>query len=622
MQTARKMGIKTVVVYSDADRNALHVEMASQAVHIGASDAAVSYLNIENFVNAAVTTGADAIHPGYGFLLENPDFVDAVTSAGITFVGPFSDIMRAMGLKDAAKALMNAAGVPVVPGYEGADQSVTTLEKAADDIGYPVVIKAVAGGGGKGMRLVETTDQFQDALERAQNEAKSAFGNGHVLIEKYITTPRQIEVQIFGDGIDVVHRFERYCSCQRRHHKVIEEAPAPKMPDDVRAAMTQAAVLAAKATNYTSAGTVEFIVDGSGPLRADGFWFMEMNTCLPVEHPVTEAITGVDLVDWQLPVASGEPIPMAQDNITISGHALEARLYAEDRSAGFLPATGQLEHLNFIKDARIDTGVRAGDQITPYYDPMIAKITVHKVDRATALAALDHALATTQIAGTTTNLGFLKKLNLNADFQAAKLDAGLIDRHLTDLTTSKRPCTRAQSISAVAALGPKGGGFALWSPLRWRVQLMNGDRPLAAWISASNGWLVEIGDATHQIEHRNGAWRVDEQKTSAETYLSESNVTVFWNNAYLFDVVDPMAQGSADVADADRILSPMPGKVIALNITHADRVEKGQPIAVQEATKMEHTLTAPRDAVVAEVAVAQGDQIAAGALIVRFETDE
>ena len=393
IESARALGVRTVAVYSDADRAAKHVALADEAVHIGGSAPAESYLRGDVLIGVAKETGAQAIHPGYGFLSENPDFVEAVEAAGLVFIGPSASAIRAMGLKDAAKALMHEAGVPVVPGYHGANQDADISGQAADEIGYPVLIKAVAGGGGKGMRLVEAPSAFMDALESAKGEAKTAFGNEDVLIEKFVTQPRHIEVQVFGDGEKAVHLFERDCSLQRRHQKVIEEAPAPGMTAEMRAAMGDAAVKAAEAIGYKGAGTVEFIVDGSRGLRADGFWFMEMNTRLQVEHPVTEAITGVDLVEWQLRVASGEGLPKRQDELTITGHAFESRLYAEDVPKGFLPATGTLAHLAFPEGARADSGVRTNDTISPFYDPMIAKIITHGPSRAVALKRMARALA-------------------------------------------------------------------------------------------------------------------------------------------------------------------------------------------------------------------------------------
>ena len=452
-RTARALGVKVVAVYSDADAGAAHVAAADEALHIGGSAPAASYLKGARIIEAALETGAQAIHPGYGFLSENPDFVRAVEAAGLVFIGPSASAIDAMGLKDAAKALMETAGVPVVPGYHGANQDPEHLSGAADAIGYPVLIKAVAGGGGKGMRLVEAPGGFMDALASARGEAKTAFGNEAVLIEKFVSAPRHIEVQVFGDGEKAVHLFERDCSLQRRHQKVIEEAPAPGMTEEMRHAMGQAAVRAAEAIGYKGAGTVEFIVDGSRGLRPDGFWFMEMNTRLQVEHPVTEAITGVDLVEWQLRVASGEALPKRQEELTITGHAFEARLYAEDVPKGFLPATGTLTHLEFAPGARADSGVRRGDAISPFYDPMIAKLITQGATRDIALKRMGQALAGTQVAGTVTNLAFLGALCAHEGFGKGEVDTGLIGRDLESLVTEEtvRPATVAEA--AMAALG-------------------------------------------------------------------------------------------------------------------------------------------------------------------------
>jgi len=428
METAQAMGMRCVAVYSDVDAGAKHVAMADTAVCIGGAAPADSYLRGDVIIRAALDTGAQAIHPGYGFLSENPEFVEAVEAAGLIFVGPSASAIRAMGLKDAAKVLMEEAGVPVVPGYHGAEQDAGFLAARAAEIGYPVLIKAVAGGGGKGMRLVEEAAGFADALESAQSEARTSFGNGDVLVEKFVTQPRHIEVQVFGDGRDAVHLFERDCSLQRRHQKVIEEAPAPGMTDAVRAAMGAAAVRAAQAIGYSGAGTVEFIVDGADGLRVDGFWFMEMNTRLQVEHPVTEAITGVDLVEWQLRVAAGEALPCRQEDLSISGHAFEARLYAEDVPKGFLPSTGTLSHLAFPAGVRADSGVRAGDEISPWYDPMIAKVIVSGPTRDVALQRLSAGLAGKQVAGTVTNLGYLGALAGHDGSTRVDVATGLIAR--------------------------------------------------------------------------------------------------------------------------------------------------------------------------------------------------
>ncbi len=622
IDTCRKLGVRTVAMHSDADANARHVALADEAVSLGGNTPSESYLRIDAVIEAALRTGAQAIHPGYGFLSENPDFVDALEAEGLVFIGPSAKAIRAMGLKDAAKALMEDAGVPVVPGYHGASQE--GLDKIADDIGYPVLIKAVAGGGGKGMRRVDVPSDFADALAAAQSEALKAFGNDVVLIEKYVTKPRHIEVQVFGDGSDAVHLFERDCSLQRRHQKVIEEAPAPGMTAEMRDAMGQAAVRAAKAVGYSGAGTVEFIVDGSEGLHPDRFWFMEMNTRLQVEHPVTEAITGVDLVEWQLRVASGEALPASQNELTIDGHSFEARLYAEDVPAGFLPATGMLEHLQFPKNARIDTGVRQGDEITPYYDPMIAKLTVHAATREAALRMLDHALSRTQIAGTKTNVAFLKALARHEGFAAGDVDTGLIERDLQALTQPFRPCTRCRALAAVQALGLSGNplkGFVLWGELRQRVALSWGEETVEATVDTKHGdtFEVEVDEVHHQISKSGSDWSVDGQKIDATPIRHGGSVSIFWGNTYSFEIVDPLDRARAASTGGDVTLAPMPGLVKTVFVSAGDDVGEGDKLAVLEAMKMEHVLRAARAGKVAEVYVSQDAQIAAGAPMIELE---
>jgi 3-methylcrotonyl-CoA carboxylase alpha subunit len=502
IRTARKLGVRTVAVYSDADAKSLHVEMADEAVHIGPSPVGESYLRGDRIIAAALASGAEAVHPGYGFLSENPDFVDKVVAAGLTFIGPSAASIRAMGLKDAAKRLMEKAGVPVVPGYHGEAQEIVLLASKAREIGYPVLIKARAGGGGKGMRKVEHPDDFSEALSGARREAKAAFGDDRVLVEKYVDKPRHIEVQVFGDNFgNAVHLYERDCSAQRRHQKVIEEAPAPGMTPELRKAMTDAAVKAAKAINYSGAGTIEFIVDASQGLKADRFWFMEMNTRLQVEHPVTEMVTGTDLVEWQLRVASGEKLPKTQAELTLSGHAFEARIYAEDAAKGFLPATGTLYHLKFPDTApegatmRIETGVRAGDAISPYYDPMIAKLVVHGKDRHTALQALAAALGQTEVAGSTVNTAFLAALAADADFSRSDVETGLTDRHQQALTEIAPPSGETVAAAALAASGAGAlpasddpwsslAGYQHFHPVARRTRLHYGEHDITAKISA------------------------------------------------------------------------------------------------------------------------------------------
>ncbi|SFJ42772.1 acetyl/propionyl/methylcrotonyl-CoA carboxylase subunit alpha [Celeribacter neptunius] len=640
INSAREMGVRTVAVYSDADRQALHVELADEAVHIGPSPVSESYLVAERIIAAALETGAQAIHPGYGFLSENPEFVEAVEAAGLTFIGPSAAAIRAMGLKDAAKDLMQAAGVPVVPGYQGENQDPAFLAAEADRIGYPVLIKARAGGGGKGMRKVEDPAQFRDALESAWREGQSSFGDPHVLIEKFITSPRHIEVQVFGDAHgNVVHLFERDCSLQRRHQKVIEEAPAPGMTDTVRAAMTEAAVTAAKAISYAGAGTIEFIVDGSGPLRPDGFWFMEMNTRLQVEHPVTEAITGVDLVAWQLRIAAGEPLPVSQDALTISGHAFEARLYAEDPSNGFLPATGKLEHLSFSGSSRNDTGVRSGDTISPFYDPMIAKVITSGDTREIALARLVAALRDTHVAGTTTNTEFLATLALNTDFQHGPFDTGLIERELEGLTMPTPVSEEHLAFAALTGLGIRPDtprlGWRLWGEARHTVALACGpDRFERHLILYPDGAITLTGGA-RDVTLRDVM--IDKGHMRATTGLHNAQIEARAVHAprpdgllisvqsggvvHDFSLFDARL-GSATVADEGHVVvAPMTGMIVSLGIAVGDTVEPGMKLGVMEAMKMETSLIAPRAGRIATVLCAAGQTVEGGAVLVTLEEE-
>ncbi|MEX6508061.1 biotin carboxylase N-terminal domain-containing protein [Jiella sp. M17.18] len=643
IRTARRLGIHTVAIFSDADEDALHVAMADEAVRIGPPAAAESYLRGDRIVEAALRTGADAIHAGYGFLSENPDFVDQVERAGLTFVGPSASAIRAMGLKDAAKRLMGEAGVPVVPGYHGDSRDPDELAAEADRIGYPVLIKARAGGGGKGMRRVDAPADFRAALEGAQREAEAAFGDPHCLIETYVETPRHIEIQIFGDSHgNVVYLFERDCSLQRRHQKVIEEAPAPGMTAEMRAAMGAAAVKAAKAIGYAGAGTVEFIVDASEGLRPDRFWFMEMNTRLQVEHPVTEAITGLDLVELQLRVASGEPLPFAQDDLAIDGHAFEARLYAEDAARGFLPATGTLAHLRFPEardGVRIDTGVREGDRITPHYDPMIAKLIVHGPSRAAALGRLRTALGQTRIAGSVTNLAFLGRLAAHDGFAAGDVDTGLIARDLAALTARPDTPPEALAIGALAELGLLGEsraarrdpdpfaafrGFRAWGTARnvARFGSPDGGRLDVPVADQGDGlFVVEAAGSAIAVrllgEREGGEARVEigGRVFSAGLLRDDRSVTVFLEGQpHRFERHAPAA-GAVEAASGERVTAPMPGLVKLVSAAAGDTVTAGMPLLVLEAMKMEHTLTAPRDGTLAQVLVAAGDQVEAGVLL-------
>jgi 3-methylcrotonyl-CoA carboxylase alpha subunit len=627
METAQAMGVRCVAVHSDVDAGAKHVMMADTAVAIGGATPAESYLRGERIIAAALETGAQAIHPGYGFLSENPDFVEAVEAAGLTFIGPSAKAIRAMGLKDAAKALMVEAGVPVVPGYHGADQSDDLLAAEAEKIGYPVLIKAVAGGGGKGMRLVEAPGDFAAALKSARSEAKTAFGNADVLVEKFVTKPRHIEVQVFGDGTKAVHLFERDCSLQRRHQKVIEEAPAPGMTPEMRTAMGAAAVRAAEAIGYAGAGTVEFIVDGEGGLDPEGFFFMEMNTRLQVEHPVTEAITGVDLVEWQLRVASGEPLPAAQEELTITGHAFEARLYAEDVPKGFLPATGTLTHLSFPEGVRADSGVRTGDTISPFYDPMIAKVITHGSTRAVALKRLSAALAGTQVAGTVTNLAFLGALARHGGFARGDVDTGLIARDIESLTEAPEVSPRQAALAGMAALGlletTSETGFHLWRALRRQVLLRWGGEvhALQVRVQGPDHQSWQVGEAEIEARRVGGRWQVG-GRPAAPVTRAGATVTLFEDHGLVFEVVDPLERAGAAGGDGNLIEAPMPGLVRSVEASVGQAVAKGDRLAVLEAMKMEHALLAARDGVVAEVLAAEGDQVEAGAALVRLEPQE
>ncbi|MBZ9814980.1 acetyl/propionyl/methylcrotonyl-CoA carboxylase subunit alpha [Mesorhizobium sp. CA7] len=631
IRTARRLGVRTVAVYSDADARALHVEMADEAVHIGPSPVGQSYLRGDRIVAAALATGAEAIHPGYGFLSENPDFVDQATAAGLVFIGPSAASIRAMGLKDAAKRLMEKAGVPVVPGYHGEAQEIVLLASKAREIGYPVLIKARAGGGGKGMRRVDHPDDFSEALSSARREAKAAFGDDRVLVEKYVDKPRHIEVQVFGDNFgNVVHLFERDCSAQRRHQKVIEEAPAPGMTPALRKAMTEAAVKAAKAINYSGAGTIEFIVDASQGLKADRFWFMEMNTRLQVEHPVTEMVTGVDLVEWQLRVASGETLPKMQNEIALSGHAFEARLYAEDAARGFLPATGTLHHLKFPDAApegaaiRIETGVRAGDAISPFYDPMIAKLVAHGKDRASALGTLREMLARTEVAGSTVNTAFLAALAADADFAAGDLDTGLIGRHQAALTAIAPPSDETIAAAALAAADtavPTSAAdpwstlssYAHFHPLSRRTRLRYGEENILARVSARSDGRFQVA-----LEAPHDAVNTHDLRTMPHAARWPGHVTVFEGAVgYTFTVPDPLAKADEAGAASGSLRAPMPGLVKLVRAAAGDAVIKGQPLLILEAMKMEHMIAAPHDGVIAEIA-AEGAQVSDGTVLVRF----
>ena len=605
IRTARSLGVRTVAVYSDADANALHVRMADEAVHIGPSPARESYLVGDKIIAAAKATGAKAIHPGYGFLAENADFAEAVIDAGLIWVGPKPDSIRAMGLKDAAKMLMQSAGVPVTPGYLGESQEPKRLKKEAEAIGYPVLIKAVAGGGGKGMRRVDSASGFDDALESAKREAASSFGDDRVLIEKYIERPRHIEVQVFGDSHgNVVHLFERDCSLQRRHQKVIEEAPAPGMDDATREAVCSAAVRAAKAVNYEGAGTVEFIADASDGLRADRIWFMEMNTRLQVEHPVTEEITGEDLVEWQLRVASGEKLPKMQEELSINGHAIEARLYAEDPAKGFLPSVGRLEHFDLGDDGRIETGVEEGDTISPFYDPMIAKLIARGDTRDEAIDELAAMLDSVEAWPVRTNAGFLFNALTSDAFCGAELDTGFIERSIDELVPDQEPDEEIwQSAAAVAWLAGEA----------------------ATPFAGLAGFRLNAGASARVALGRDGRFRpieLEGELAGLSGFVEDDRVVVFREGqAFEFALSTRGIVGSHGVADGV-IAAPMPGKVTSVDISHGDKVVTGQRLLTLEAMKMEHGLVAPFDGLVVDLPASEGAQVSEGAILVRVEPQE
>ncbi len=653
IDTCRRLGVRTVAVYSDADADARHVAMADEAVHIGPAPARDSYLVIDRLIEAARRTGAQAIHPGYGFLSEKAEMARACAAAGIVFIGPPAAAIEAMGLKGAAKALMQQADVPVVPGYHGDDQDPDFLARTAAGIGWPVLIKAVAGGGGKGMRRVDAAADFAAALAGAKREAAASFGDDKVLIEKYLVKPRHIEIQVFGDTRgNAVYLFERDCSVQRRHQKVLEEAPAPDMPPEMRARMGEAAVAAAKAIGYVGAGTVEFIADVADGLRPDRFYFMEMNTRLQVEHPVTEMITGQDLVEWQLRVAGGEPLPLTQDRLSISGHALEARVYAEDPARNFLPSTGRLNRLRPPKaDAhvRIDTGVREGDTVTPFYDPMIAKLIVWDHDRQGALRRMAAALQDYEIAGPATNVAFLRRLCLHPAFAGGDLDTGFIDRHRADLLPeSEAPSDTVLALAALAvvkgreaaakaaaaASSDPGSPWALTDGWRMNdeghdvIRLVQGSTPVAVPLRyrRQGGYALALPQgevpATATLDD-DGTLTADLGgiRARAAIALAGSELTVIvQGTAWRFGVVDPFAAEDEEGGHGG-VTSPMPGKVIQVLANAGDAVTRGQPLLILEAMKMEHTIAAPAEGKIAAINAAVGEQVNEGVVLVTFEEE-
>ena len=651
--TARRMGVKTVAVYSDADAQAKHVAACDEAVHVGGNAPKDSYLQWQRIIDAAKATGAQAIHPGYGFLSENEDFAQACADAGLVFIGPPASAINAMGLKAESKRLMEQAQVPLVPGYHGADQDPALLQREADRIGYPVLIKASAGGGGKGMRAVEKAEDFAAALESCKREAINSFGDDAVLVEKYVQRPRHIEIQVFGDTHgNCVYLFERDCSVQRRHQKVLEEAPAPGMTPELRARMGEAAVAAAKAVHYVGAGTVEFIVEQPGGYDAPEqmkFYFMEMNTRLQVEHPVTEAITGLDLVEWQLRVASGEPLPLRQDELRITGHAIEARICAENPDNQFLPATGTLAVYrkpactSFERGAvRVDDGVREGDAISPFYDSMVAKLIVHGDTREQALARLDDALAQTHIVGLATNVQFLRLVARSDSFARGRLDTALIQREQAVLFQQERvglPLAAAAAVAqtllrerAAESADPfsRRDGFHSHAELERRFEFDFGGQHAKAWLTygRSGALALRVGEGDAAVAGplvfaplADGAIDLQfaGQRTRAAVYAQGETDHVFTpQGATRIEAIDLLAHAGDAQGEGGRLTAPMPGKVVSFAVQAGDKVTKGQPLAVMEAMKMEHTIAAPADGVVQELLYAPGDQVTEGAELLKL----
>jgi 3-methylcrotonyl-CoA carboxylase alpha subunit len=649
MRTARRLGIGCVAVYSDADADAMHVAMADEAIHIGPAPAADSYLRIDAVIEAARASGASAVHPGYGFLSENAEFAEACAREGIVFVGPSAETIRKFGSKSTAKRLMEDAGVPVVPGYHDDVQSVAVLREAAADAGYPVLIKAVAGGGGKGMRRVDQPEDFEAALAGAQREGAASFGNDQVLIEKFVLRPRHIEVQVFGDSYgNVVHLFDRDCSVQRRHQKVLEEAPAPGLSDDVRQAIGAAAVQAAKAVKYVNAGTVEFISSGG-----DDFYFMEVNTRLQVEHPVTELVTGYDLVDWQLRIAAGETLPVSQDEVSVAGHALEARIYAEDPANNFLPSTGRLTHVKWPADdgeaVRIDTGVRQGDTVSPFYDPMICKLVVWGNDRDAALRRMKQALVDLEIGGPATNGDFLGRVVGHEAFADGSFDTGFIETYSADVLPEKGPtpddavacfvlAEEAGRSMQEAAPNPAHDPWSPWNLTNgWRLNYFTyryvdfedtgGARTVKLHYGA-DGYTVEIDGRSidAQVDEDEGGAldvRLDGRRLNVRVVADGAKRSVFIGGLrHDLSLVDPLVDVGDLGGDDDRLTAPMSGKVIKVNVENGANVTRGTPLLILEAMKMEHTISAPADGTVTQMLYRVGDQVDEGARLVEFEHEE
>lgn len=638
MRTARRMGISCVAVYSEIDANALHVKLADEAICIGPAPSKESYLQGEKIIVAALATGAQAIHPGYGFLSENAEFAEACSKAGLTFIGPPPAAIRAMGSKSAAKEIMEKAGVPLVPGYHGSKQDVATLQKAAEKIGYPVLLKAAAGGGGKGMRVVSQPQELEAALNSAKREAKSSFGDDHILIEKYLTSPRHIEMQVFADTQgNAVHLFERDCSIQRRHQKIIEEAPAPNFPADIRKKMGETAIAAAKAIGYVNAGTIEFLFDTDG-----SYYFMEMNTRLQVEHPVTEMITQQDLVEWQLRIASGEPLPLTQKQLKIHGHAFETRIYAEDPNHEFLPSIGQIKFLQTpieSESTRLDSGIEQGDQITPFYDPMITKLITWGKDRAHALEQLKQALADYQIVGVENNLNLLTTIAQHPEFAAAKFNTNFIPNHAQELIFTPAITPEILALTAIYLLQQQNSSVpnthsSPWNLTdNWRLNLpakqtlrFYTDHEIKIEIQKiDNDYLIHTLDQTLTINqvaldgHTLTAM-IAKQPVKIILYVDKSDIYGLYNNLrYHFQLLNNNNQQIQTTEIKSHLTAPMPGKIVALLAPVNSEVAEGAGLAVVEAMKMEHTIHAPTKGKVKEWYFQVGDLVNEGVELLKFE---
>ena len=635
-RTARRMGIVPVAVYSDADAQALHVRAHEQAIHIGAGPATESYLNIERLIDAARRSGAEAVHPGYGFLSENAPFAQACADAGLVFIGPSVEAIRVMGSKSEAKAIVARHDVPLVPGYYGDEQSSSFLAQQAEAIGMPVLIKATAGGGVRGMRVVRRIEEFADALASAQREAKNAFADPRVLIEKYVEAPRHIEVQVFGDSHgNVVHLFERDCSLQRRHQKVIEEAPAVQLTDAQRDVLYRSAIAAAKAIHYTGAGTVEFVIAGDGSV-----YFIEMNTRLQVEHPVTEMITGLDLVEWQLRVAAGEPLPLTQDRIVKQGHAVEVRLYAEDPAQDFKPSIGRIRNVRMPSPSptvRVDAGVESGDSITPFYDAMFAKLITVGSDREQALQAMAAALGDTALTGVVTNVDYLKRIGTHPAYLAGGFTTHFVEDYREALNAPAAPPTADELLfAACAVVAARGGGASPWQ-IRDHFRLNHDHGEVLRLRSSAAEYVLEL---THRRDGlavtRDGATRlvtehtlggdslalvVDGQRARATVFTDQAGIHVMHDGCYRgFTVFDPLHAAEEDAAATGSLTAPMPGAITAVMVKAGDRVKRGAPLVMLEAMKIEHTIVAPFDGVVLEIRYEKGEQVAQeGAELVKLE---